>query len=489
MFGWFRPRCPLDLREKVWIEYWTRWLIDQLGVDRIRKAPVILPTQEFFPDPFEPTSAAIESVYRRVCGYLGIDPSRVPLQFHDANEYPDALGYYIDGDPPTVSVSNAVFDDKETLIAVMSHELAHEVLLGGKLLTSEHPEHEPMTDLVVVLLGLGVFPANTAVKDRTVVAGRVSWYWISSQHYLPGRMFGYALAIASWIRNDESPGWLWALQPDAAYGLKAGLKFLQKTGDCLFDRDKLSGLVSVPDDRQVLCDLSSESDTKVLAALWDLADRPALKEMAAEDLARCLDHRHPHVRSTAIDLLAATEGLPESLVPPLLACLNDSSSEVRRAAASAISRKMIPGDRVCDNGFTVLDNLAKLLQEDEARTNITAAAALGLYGPAARPMAEGRLLDLFARGLTRVDSNTGIFTGRRDRVGESRSLLHPPLPDAPQTYLDALEAMNVDIEQAAIDRYSRSNPGRLELIQSELLRYWDASRREERARKKAKKGR
>jgi hypothetical protein len=483
MFGWFRSRCPLDLREKVWVEYWTRWLIDQLGLERIRKAPVILPTAEFFPEPFEETSAFVESVFDRVCRYMGIDAARIGLQYHDAREHSDALGYYIAGDPAWISVSNSVLGDKESLIATMAHELGHEVLLGGKLLTDEHPEHEPMTDLVVVLLGLGAFLANTAVKDRTERVGNASWNEIWSEGYLPARMLGYALAITSWIRQEENPPWLWALQADAAHGLMAGLKFLRKTGDCLLDRDRLPSNLSLPDDARILSDLSTGTDTKTLAALWDLAGRPALHEKAGDGLARCLEHRHPHIRSTAIDVLAAGEGLLEPLASPLIACLTDSSSEVRRAAAMAVSRKMIPKDRECNNGFTVLDNLAKLLEDEDARTNMAAATALGTYGPAARAVSERRLLDLFARGLVRVDANVGVFTGRKDRIGYSQSILHPPLPDAVQTYLDALDALNVDVGQAAIDRYEHSNPGRLELIQAELRRRQKADRREERLKK------
>ncbi|MCC7422884.1 MAG: HEAT repeat domain-containing protein [Planctomycetaceae bacterium] len=462
MFGWFRPRCPLELREKVWVEYWTRWLIDQLGLERIRKAPVVLPTLQYFPDPYDVTPASIERVFRRVCQYLDIDPDRIPLRYHDALEHPGVLGHYVQGDPPTISLSNEIFHDKENLIAVMAHELGHEVLLGGKLLTSEHPEHEPITDLVVVLLGLGVFPANTAVKDKTVRMGHVSWNSISSQGYLPARMLGYAMAIVSWIREDESVPWLWALQPDAAHGLKGGLKFLRKTGDCLFERDKLSGHLSTPDDARVLSDLISGTDTKTLAALWDLADRPMLRERAVEGLFRCLGHQQPDIRSMAIELLPAIS-LPESLIRRLVSCLTDSSAKVRRAAAEVIGRKMIPGDRECDNGLTVINNLTLLLREDNVQTNRVAATALGLYGPAARKASEDRLLDLVAQGIV----GAGVV----------------------QNYLDALEAMGVDVEKASIERYEHSNPGRLEQIRYELIRRRDDARREEHARKKAKKGR
>ena len=33
MFGLFKRRCPLDIREKTWVELRLQWLINQLGID------------------------------------------------------------------------------------------------------------------------------------------------------------------------------------------------------------------------------------------------------------------------------------------------------------------------------------------------------------------------------------------------------------------------------------------------------------------------
>ena len=90
MFGWFRPQCPLDLREKFWSEYWTRWIVEKLGVERIRQARLVLPTREFFPDRYEGTAAHVEQVFRLVCGYMGLDADRIVLRFHTEKQYPGA---------------------------------------------------------------------------------------------------------------------------------------------------------------------------------------------------------------------------------------------------------------------------------------------------------------------------------------------------------------------------------------------------------------
>jgi hypothetical protein len=83
MFGWSRPRCPLDPPDKAWIERRMTWLAHALGVERCRSAPVALPTPEFFPDPYDGEEADVRPLLERVCGYMGVDPGRFDLQFFD----------------------------------------------------------------------------------------------------------------------------------------------------------------------------------------------------------------------------------------------------------------------------------------------------------------------------------------------------------------------------------------------------------------------
>ena len=53
MFGWFRPTCPLATGEKVWVESRMAWLAQNLGMDRMLQAPVVEPTEEYFPDEYQ----------------------------------------------------------------------------------------------------------------------------------------------------------------------------------------------------------------------------------------------------------------------------------------------------------------------------------------------------------------------------------------------------------------------------------------------------
>ena len=47
-----------------------------------------------------------------------------------------------------------------SLIAAIAHELGHVLLLGGGLISATRRDGEPLTGLVTVYLGMGIFTAN-----------------------------------------------------------------------------------------------------------------------------------------------------------------------------------------------------------------------------------------------------------------------------------------------------------------------------------------
>ena len=376
-----------------------------------------------------------------------------------------------------MSLCDAALDDQEELIATIAHELAHEILLGGGLLTEDNPEHEPITDLLTVLLGMGVFPANTAVKDQTKTLGSSSLWSIQRRGYLPARMFGYAFALASWIRNDESPSWAWALQADAAHGLKAGLKYLRKADDCLVDRSGSLAGGGPRSEAEIAEWLDGVSDTKALFALWELSSRPELPIALRERIAARLSARHPHIRSAAVDLLATQPELPESVVRSIVSRLVDPAAEVRRAAAAAVVCLRVPSEFECENGLPVSENLGRMLDEDELRITVAAADALSRYGAPMQPLITRRLLSLLARSLARVNAEASVFSSARGGIAFSRSILHPPMPDAITAFVSALDKIGVDVEQASRENFGDSNPGRHEMIVAEMREYRKDQRR------------
>ena len=112
------------------------------------------------------------------------------------------------------------------LIATIAHELAHERLRGEGRIACDRPDYEPLTDLLTVYLGLGIFTANSAFEFSQ---NAYSW-GTRRMGYLTEPMFGYALACYAWMRGEGDPAWARYLDANPRAFLKKGLRFLRRSG-------------------------------------------------------------------------------------------------------------------------------------------------------------------------------------------------------------------------------------------------------------------
>lgn len=228
----FRPKLPVTADDREWVDHGFARLERLLGRSRMLHAKVVLPTAEYFPDPYDKTACAAEALFRRVCAYMSVDRRRIEFEVfpdeteelsklvpswnsssggcaglytHDASDDPAGT----DGEKRMViAVRNTQLQDPLTLVATLAHELGHVILLGGGLLDAATPDHEPLTDLLTVFLGMGIFTANSAAlfqqyQDET----RQGWS-MRRLGYLPEEVFGYALAKFAAERGEDTPPWI-----------------------------------------------------------------------------------------------------------------------------------------------------------------------------------------------------------------------------------------------------------------------------------------
>jgi hypothetical protein len=242
MLSWFRPTCPCDAAAKRWVESRLQWLSKQFGLHILLERPIILPTSEFFPDPWDGSKKAAQRLFNRVCEYMGLEPDGVKLEFFEnkqdlamvnerGHDVPtSAAGWYRDGH---IEIDTNGLDRPMDLVGTMAHELAHQRLLGEGRIDHEVFDSELLTDLTVVFHGLGVFMANFPRAWR----GQMT-YWPGTElwrpEYMSEPMFGYALAHLAWFRDKESPAWAKHLRWAPRGTFKQGLRYLQKTGDSSF---------------------------------------------------------------------------------------------------------------------------------------------------------------------------------------------------------------------------------------------------------------
>jgi len=137
---------------------------------------------------------------------------------------------------------------------------AHAILLGERLIDQEVADHEYVTDLLTVFLGLGAFTANSVMRES--YSRDTQWYtWrIGARGYLSERSFGYALALFAWMRGENEAAWEEHLRPHVRAVLRDALSYLCKTGDVCSDPTDMSAEVSWPGERD---------EAELVAALRD----------------------------------------------------------------------------------------------------------------------------------------------------------------------------------------------------------------------------
>ncbi|HKO97431.1 MAG TPA: hypothetical protein VJU86_10585 [Pyrinomonadaceae bacterium] len=248
--NWFVPKCPVEAEDKAWIEESFLWLIEEFGVDTLRNAPVILPTNEFFPDEFNGDEEDVRAMVDRVCAYMDVDPDQVELKiFVDPNaqagrglpifesSHGGPAGHYTKRqDKFRISLESSQLGDPTSLIATIAHELGHVRLLGEDRLDPDFEEHEPLTDLLTVFLGLGVFTGNSVFSFTQWSDGFSEGWQTQRRGYLTEEMFGYALAALAWMRSEAKPLWAKHLEGNVSAYFKSGQKYLEKTGDTILKR-------------------------------------------------------------------------------------------------------------------------------------------------------------------------------------------------------------------------------------------------------------
>lgn len=225
------------------------WLSGEFGIDRLRSAPVILPSPRCFPDPYHGRPEDLTPLFVRVCGYLGLDPGRFELRLYSEADRPrledeggrpigGTAGLYQGGARPVIWVEYSQLADPPALVATLIHEACHDLLLGQGRLRGDEEDHEFVTDLLTVYLGLGVITANSTIREAYWTSGNVSGWRIGRQGYLTQPMYGYALALFAWVRGERKPPWAGEIRPDVRVPFRAGLRYLTETGDSQFRADR-----------------------------------------------------------------------------------------------------------------------------------------------------------------------------------------------------------------------------------------------------------
>lgn len=417
MLSFFFPTLPLDTWEKAWIESRMQWLASQFGIDRLLNADVLLPTDPGFPQNYTGTVAEAQQVMDLLADRMQVNASKLRLEVIDDKQMPNAAGHYDDtGTQRIIRLAESRLHDPEAMVAILAHELSHELLLGGGYLTTEAVDHEWITDLLPVFLGVGVFGANATVREYNVRTGSFYWYTMQKQGYLRSTMLGYAMALFTWVRDDPKPDWGRHLRLDAASSLRSGTRYLQRTHDSLFQLSTIQHSRESISINELERELSSKSATRRIAALWELEKRGEQAAVAAESIAGRLRDRDRGVRCEAANALAATGLAAEPHAFQLCRALQDPDFNVRGSATRALGLLAIDPE-------VVIGELAERLSDEAPAVVTQAVAALSQFGEAAEPAIPEILQALRSACIKCDHSNASLLVWTLDQISSEAEQL------------------------------------------------------------------
>ena len=248
MLGWlFEPKLPVSPEEREWVDSSLDWLLETFGEERFQQVTVVLPTPEFFPQEWDGTPACARIALKQVCRYMRVDPERIELRFFEEGlpaevrralplweeRTSGAAGLYQEGRKQKViiSINREQLREPESLIATLAHELGHVLLLADGKISPTAADMEPMTDLITVFLGMGIFTANSAIQYRTFTDVQESGWSISRQGYLSEELWAYALARFTRMQGEPRPGWIKHLTVNVRAYMKESLRYLDRGED------------------------------------------------------------------------------------------------------------------------------------------------------------------------------------------------------------------------------------------------------------------
>lgn len=214
--------------EREWLGKALRDLLDRGGRDAFLRAPVLRPSPEFFPDPWDGQLADVHRLTQRLMHQAGLGRLAFTISgFDDGEDVWDrgTAGWFagIKDGRCLFGVHVDKLKDPEAAIGVMAHEVAHAWRAHHELIDDDRDVEEILTDLTTIVLGFGVFTTNNADRYRSYGDIRATYWSVSSTGYLPPPAMAWLLAVQAFARGGEARAVGDDLEPNQQSSFRAAL--------------------------------------------------------------------------------------------------------------------------------------------------------------------------------------------------------------------------------------------------------------------------
>ena len=237
----------------------------------------------------------------------------------------------VDGEAAQLIVSADLNLDADQLLAMIARGVAHDVLRTRLPDLFAARDQMRIIDLVPVFFGLGIFVANSTVRDLNGVSGAPT-----RADSLSSEVYGYALALAAWVRGEGMADWTRHLRLDARETMKSGFKFLAKSGDCVFDADSFGHRTQPESLAELRRALDDSSPSLQMNALLNLMPHPDDCRQLCDELIPQLKMRDRDQRAQAVLTISACTTQSEDALRAVIGLCDDSETTVRLSVATTL---------------------------------------------------------------------------------------------------------------------------------------------------------
>ena len=199
--------------EREWLGRSLREIINKRGIAQFACAPLLTPSDDDFPDPWDGSVRAAHRLTQRLMQHAGLGKLNISLTaLPDDDAAPEDVwdagtaGWFsgIDHGRARFGIRPKEIDDPEAVVGIMAHEVAHAWRQSCALVDPDRDAEEHLTDLTTVYLGFGILTTNVSERFRSWRKLRASAYQLKSMGYLPPTAMSWLLALQASARDDRN---------------------------------------------------------------------------------------------------------------------------------------------------------------------------------------------------------------------------------------------------------------------------------------------
>ncbi len=337
----FRPHPPLPLTHKVECERRFATVARLLGRRRIPSASVLTPA--------DIDALVADCVHEQLPGRLfafigsrfAVSGSSVDVGWSDPDNLTAngrSLQYRFECDDAGHVTAIGLHPEMNALpyqLAAVTAVAAAEYFIKSDSLAESVPQGT--FEILPLFFGFGPIMANAALReavDQVSAVTDIPWER-SRVGTVSALELGYCMALFDWTFDADYEDIASLLRPDAKEGLGKGLRYLQKTVDCSFEKGFLDR--SPGDSVDILSGkLRHNSSCMQLGTLMDIHAAGAVDADLVPAVTELLHHREVEIQRYAALIFGQCQNLPRAVHDELAILAEDGPVVLRRAAISAL---------------------------------------------------------------------------------------------------------------------------------------------------------